>query len=336
MAQDDSKEPPAPQGEPGGSAPPAGPDTHHMAAPASPEMPHSEPRPKPGEAGEGTSGASASASASATAPDQGSGGAAATGPDGGPSESELRDEIERAKRTIQLATERLAKLDAEHKAQQAAAKMISDYAADRPALLAREEDLRKYRAAEASFLAQFLDQETIQRIKQVEDKALKEINDLTAKVAAADVGGASKRDVETAKAEAAAAKRAAEALKRPAAAIRDRLAAADALRSEAKKASDAGQYALAYWLIMDGGPIDRKLKEDPSILPPGDLKAAADKAAADQIEAELKATRLQEEAKQAEASLQADRAALAKLAAGLEPRVRAELAELNPKPAEAA
>jgi len=332
MAQDDPNEPPAPQGGPAAPAAPVGPDTHHIAAPAATEAPQTEPKPKPDK----PVAATGDAPAGAAQGDEGSGAAGATEPGDGPNESELRDEIERAKRTIQANTERLAALEAERKAQQAASKAISDYAAERPSLLAHEEDLRKYRAAEASFLAQFLDQETIRRIEQVESEARAQIDRVAARIAAADVAGAAKRDIEAAKAEASAAKRRADALKRPAAAIRDRLAAADALRSEAKKASDAGNYALAYWLIMDGGPIDRKLREEPSVLPPSDLKSAADGAAAAQAEAEGRAARLQDEAKQAEASLQADRAELAKLTAGLDSRVRTDLAALNPKPAEAA
>lgn len=355
MPQDDKKGPSSTRGKSPAPTAPDTPDTRAMHAPASPEPPETEQEAEPVEAMEGDGTADADAGEEADSGgeadsgeeadsdegpgDAGGGGAGAdTGGAGGKSEPDrLRDEIAAAEKALEAKKAALARAEERHKAEEATAQIVADYKKEIPALTAIEDGLKQTRLAEISFLGKFLDEATIGKIEAASAAPQREIDDLAATIEAGSQAAAGKKaELEAAKAKTADAKAKAEALKRPAASIRDRLKAADAIRAEAHKASDAGNYALAYWLIMAGGRLDEKMKAEPRIIPASDLDAAVRQAASDQAKAEQDAARLEGEIKALEAGLQADRAKLAALNANREARVRDSITKLNPKSAKAA
>lgn len=322
MAQDDRKGKASEPGKAPAPTAPDTPDTREIQAPPPPEEPVVQPSPPEPPA----------------APAEGGNRAAAAGKGGGESESDrLRREIGEAEKALDAKKAELAQAEERRKAEEATVKMVQDYAREIPALTAREDALRQYRLAQTSFLAKFLDAATMQKIANVAAAPQQEIDALTAKIDGdAQTAETKKGDLAAAKAAAAAAKAQAEALKRPAASIQNRLKAAEAIGSDAKKAADAGNYALAYWLIMDGGRLDESVQSEPRIMPASDFETALRQAAADQAQAEQNAAALESEVGALNASLQADRARLAALQARWEPTVGDSLAALNPKPAEAA
>jgi len=337
MAQDDRKgQPPSTRGRSPAPTAPDTPDTRDINPPPPPEEPEAEPAPEPVDAmaGDGTVDAGTGEEA-----DGGNASAGASpGSAGGKTESDrLRDEIAEAEKALEAKKAEFAHVEERRKAEEATAKMVADYAKEIPALTATEDGLRQYQLAETSFLSKFLDAGTMQNIADASAAQQRAIDDLEAKVGTKAKAVADKRaQLDAAKERAAAAKAKGEALKRPATSIRDRLKAADAVRTEAKKASDAGNYALAYWLIRDGGRLEEKIRAEPRVIPASQLEAAMRQSAADQAAAEREAAALEAEVKPLEVDLQADRAALAALKTSFEAKVRASLAQFNPKSAEAA
>ncbi|HEY0413172.1 MAG TPA: hypothetical protein VGD66_08520 [Allosphingosinicella sp.] len=345
MAQDDPKGQPAGgRGKSPVQRAPDTPDARHMAAPPPPEAPLHEPAP----ADSGATAATASAGIAAHAPEdkpaEGGGGAGGGGSGGGgggatgEAESDrLRREIAEAERALAAKRTELAAAEDKRKADEAKAKLVEDYSKEVAALTATAEGLQQYQLAETSFLSKFLDATAMQKIPDASAGPEQEIHELTAKIEAdSQAAAAEKAKLGAAKQLAAAAKAKAEGLKRPAASVRDRLKAADAVRAEAKKASDAGNYALAYWLIMEGGRLDALLKQEPRIIQASDLPAAITQSAAEQATAEAELAALEGRIKTLEAGIQADTARLAALNAKLESKVRESLAQFNPKSAETA
>jgi hypothetical protein len=329
MAQDDRKgQPPSTRGRAPAPSAPDTPDARHMNAPPPPEAPETAepaaPEAQPGEAMEGDGTTDDAAGEELEQIEE--------------SESDrLRREIEEARQSLQAKETALARVEAQRLAAEATARMVEDYAKELPALTASEEGLEQYRLAETSFLGKFLDEPTMQKIADAAANRQEEIDALRRKIEqTAGKAQERKRDLEAAKGTAAAAKGRADALKRPAASIRDRLKAAEATRTEAQKATDEGNYALAYYLIMDDGRLAELVRAEPRIIPPSDLEKAISEAAAGQREAEQRAAALESEVKGLDAALQTDRARLAALEAKFEAGVRDSLAALNPKPAEAA
>jgi len=350
MAQDDSKGPqPSTRGRSPAPSTPGSPDTRGMKAPAAPEAPEAESEAEPVVAGAepdsadpgdsaGDGGGSGGESGGGSG-GEGGGGSGGEGGGGtsGKSESELLSLIDRAQKDLEALKADLARAEERRKAEDATRKMVEDYAREKPALDAIEEDLKDYRLAEFSFVSQFLDEATRKDIADAAAAQQQEKDDLARQIKTDAEAIADKRvELDAARAKAAAAKAGAVAWKRPAASIRDRLKAADAIRAEAKKASDAGNYALAYWLVMEDGRLDRTVAAAPRVIPTSELETKVRQSAADQTEAEGKVAALESEVKAAEAALEADRAGLTKLEAGFEAKVRASLAQFNPKPAEAA
>lgn len=315
MAQDDRKgQPPSTRGKSPAPSAPDTPNTRNMKAPPLPEAPETPPAPVPAD------------------------GIAGGGAASGESDSDrLRREIGEAEKALEDKKAELTRAEEQRKAEEATAKMVADYTKELPALTATEDGLKQYRLAETSYLSKFLDAAAIKQIADASAAPQQEIDDLATKIEADAKAAADKRaKLDAAKGKAAAAKARAEALKRPAASIRDRLKAADDIREEAKKASDAGNYAVAYWLVMDDGRLDEKVKAQPRIIPASELETAVRKSAADQTKAEQDVAALDGKIKALDAGLEADRARLAALKAKLEAKVRESLAELNPNSAEAA
>jgi len=328
MPQDDRKgQPPSTRGRAPAPGAPGTPDTRDIKAPPPPEAPETQ---------------EAAADEPPARPSVPMSGDGVTDQEAGehPEESEsdrLRREIGEAEKALEAKKAELARAEERRKTEEATAKMVADYSQEVPALTATEGGLRQYRLAETSFLSKFLDAATMQNIADASARAQSEIDELAAKVGADARAAAEKRaELDAAKEKALAAKARAEALKRPAASIRDRLKAADAISAEAKKASDAGNYALAHWLIMDGGRLDEKVRAEPRIIPASELEAAVRQSAADQTAANEEVTTLEGELRTLEAGLQADQAKLAALKVKFDATVRDTIAQFNPRSAEAA
>lgn len=353
MAQNDGKgQPPAP----GGTAAPTAagtPQSGEIYAPPSPEAPDPPAGPSAAEALPTTEGAPGTAGPGAADPSvaealpatDGAPGAAGPGageqtPPGAATENEterLRREVREAEQALRTKKEALESHEAQAAAKEAAAAKVRDYAAEVAALQARERGLRQYQAAETSYLETMLPAPVRAAIAKVDEAPRRKTDDLRVKIEQDERDAAdARRDLAEARAEAAAAKQASEALKRPGASIKERLSAADAIRADAKKASDSGNYALAYWLVRESGKLDQAMEADPKIIAPEALSAAIAAAAARQTQADKAVEDLENRAKTLDDSLQKDRAALATLQRAVEATILTELAKLNPPSAEAA
>ncbi len=319
MAPDNRKGQPPTRGRSPAPTAPDTPDTHHAKAPPLPEAPDAAAEPT-ATAGKAASGA-------------GAGG-------GEPKESDsdrLRREIDAARQALEAKEAELARVEAQRQADEAAAKMVAAYADEVPALKAAEQELRQYQSAETSFLNEMLPPSARAAIAEVHKGPEQEIATLAAKVAQEEKDAAeARRALGEARQAAADAKSGAEALKRPAASIRDRIRAADAVRAEATKASDAGRYAYAYWLIMPGGKLERAIAAEPAIVAPDALGPAIGTAATAQKNADERVATLTKQVETIEAALQADRTKLADLQRSLDARILADLSKLNPQNAAAA
>ena len=328
MPQDDRKgQPPSTRGRSPAPSAPDTPETRDMnapppsEAPEAPGAPASDPQAPPGTAmaGDGSTGADAGEQ---------------------PEESEsdrLRREIGEARHALEAKEAELARVEEQRRADEAAAKMVADYSAEVPALKASERDLRQYQVAETSFLNEVLPAATRAAIAEVHEGPEREIAGLRAQIEReAQDAAEARRALGEARQAAVEAKDRAEALKRPAASIRDRIKRADAVRAEATKASDAGRYALAYWLVMPGGKLEQAIAGEPAIIPPEDMGAAIKAAATGQNEADERVATLTKQVETIEAALQKNRTRLAELQRSLDATVLAELSKLNPQTAAAA
>jgi hypothetical protein len=352
MPQDDKKGPSSTRGKSPASTAPDTPDTHAMNAPPPPEAPETAPAEAKTEPTPEAETAPAEAETdptpeAETEPAPGSEDMAGDGTVGPGEDSEeqleesqserLRREIRDAEKALEAKKADLVRVEARRLEDEAAAKMVSDYSAEVPALKASERKLLQYQTAETSFLNEILPSAARTAIAEAHKKPAQEIADLRSRIEQEESDAAEARTaLGEARQAAAEAKDKAEALKRPAAAIRDRIKRADAVRAEATKARDAGRYALAYWLVMPGGELERTIAAEPAIVPPEELGGAIKAAAAAQKEADDRVAALTKEVETLDAALQKDRTGLAELQRGLDAKVLAELSKLNPQTAAAA
>jgi chromosome segregation ATPase len=333
MAPDDRKgQPPATRGKSPAPDAPDTPDTRDINAPPPPEAP---------DAAEALEAPETPAEEPEAQPSTPSTVGDGSDPDvEQPAESvseRLRREIDQARQALEAKEAELARVEAQRLAEEATAKMVSEYSADVPALQALERDLRQYQTAETSALGEKLPAAVRAAIAEVHKRPEQEIAGLRTRVEQDEQNAAEARHaLVDARQAAAAAKDKAEALKRPAASIRDRIKRADAVRIEATKASSAGRYALAYWLVMPGGRLERAIAAEPAVTLPEELGAAIKAAVAAQKEADERVETLTKQVETADAVLQQDRARLAELERSLEATVLAELSKLNPQTAAAA
>jgi colicin import membrane protein len=312
MAQDDRKQrPPASRGRSPAPNAPDIPDMKAIHAPPPPEPPVTQPT-----------------AAAAPAPPAGQPSPAAEGDD---ATGRLEQAVEAAQKALKEKQDALARYKEQREADKAAAKLVDDYAAEEDALKRAGRDLEQYQVAETSFLSKFLDAATMEKIADAAKTAQAEIDALAATVASHEASAAAKRKArDDARAAADDARRKAEALKRPAASIRERLKAADAIRTEAMKASDAGKYALAYWLIMPGGKLDQAIKAEPHILDHEALRAQVTIGRKAQDDSEQALALSEQELKQAEDALRDEQVRLVDLRRKFDATVLDEVAALNP------
>ena len=334
MAQDDPKEPRASGGK---SVPPAAggsPSLRDINAPASPEEPVTQPTD------------AAPPESSSTHPKGAEEGAEAAAAGGsGPHNAEpppdrakaLEAAVVQATEALKQSQDALAEYKLQQEAERAAAQLVQDYAAEVEALTRSSEELDRYRHAEISFLEGFLDSETRKKIEHATEAAQAAINRLQADVDHQTTKlGPIRQARDTAKATAATATARVEALQRPAASIRERLKGAEAVRAEARKASDAGNYALAYWLVMPGGKLEQALNAEPHILEADALRKEVNAAREAQKAANQALAGRETELKTAEDALRAAQAELASLTSSRDATVSKTVAALNPPPVKAA
>jgi hypothetical protein len=343
MAQDDLKGRPA-----GGRGRAPAPSTTDISsapainAPPSPETPVTQPT---------AAAPPAAAADEAGDANEGSGApdAEEPGPDSGGGETErnedppedrsgdLEAEVEEARQALRDKEAKLARHKEEVAAEQAAGELVKAYGAEVDALRLAEQDLKQYQEAEMRFLSRFLDPDTTDKIKAAATAAQANIDRLTAKVSTDEADVAARRTArDHAREAAAAARKRADALKRPAGSIRERLKAADAIRSEAKKASDEGKYALAYWLVMENGKLDEAINAEPRILDQDKLRDHVKDARKAQGETEQALTESEQALKGAEDRLREDQAELADRRKKFDAAVLEAVAALNPPIVQAA
>jgi hypothetical protein len=338
MAQDERKgQPPSTRGRSPAPPAPDTPDTRDINAPPPPEEPVTQPTdagPPAASTGEANEDANEESGARGIAPTTALTGSGGQGDGEAPPADQtdtLQDAVEDAKRALKEKEEALARYREQREVEKAETKLVNDYEAEVDALKLADEDLEDYRQAEISFLSRFLDQETKDKIADAAKTAQAEIDTLADEIKDDEATAAAARNArDDAKEAAVKARTEADALKRPGGSIRDRLKAADAIRSEAKKASDDGKYALAYWLVMPGGKLDQALRADPPIFDPDDLRELVKTAREAQEDAEKTLADRETELKAAEDKLRAKQVALVDLRKKFDATVLANVAELNP------
>jgi hypothetical protein len=335
MAQDDRKGQPSTRGRSPPPPAPGTPDKHDINAAPLPEQPVAQPTDAgppaavTGEADDGNEGSEAKGVAPATP-------AGAGAPGGGedpPAEttSDLEEAVKAAKKALKDQEDKLARHKEEVAAEQAAADLVKAYKAEENALRLAEHELKQYQAAETDFLARFLLPETKIKIEKAAEAAKAEIDSQAAKVSSAEETAAAKRTArDDAKEMAVKARTEADALKRPAGSIWDRLKAAEAIRSEAEKASDDGKYALAYWLVMPGGKLDQAIKAEPPIFDSDKLREQVTTARKAQEEADQALADREKELKEAEDLLRDEQVLLVDLKRKFDATVLKNVAALNP------
>ncbi|HYG47481.1 MAG TPA: hypothetical protein VD846_06005 [Allosphingosinicella sp.] len=244
---------------------------------------------------------------------------------------QLAEAVEAARNALKEKEEELVRYKAQREADAAEDKLVRDYAGEENALRLADEDLEDYRQAEISFLHRFLDSGTREKIENAARTAQAEIESAGSSVKTQeDIAAARRKERDEAKDEAAKARRRAQELKRPAASIKERLKAASAIRSEARKASDEGKYALAYWLIMPGGRLEQAIKAEPPIWRPEDLRKEVKAARAALEAAEQRLADREEALKAAEELLAREQARLDEKRRGFDAAVLEKVAALNP------
>lgn len=333
MAQDDRKgHPPGSRGRAPDPTATDTPSTRDLNAPPSPEPPATQPTDAgpPAAATDENKGSRAAGPAPKT-PDSNSAAGDSDEDLPGDKTDDLKKAVEAAKKALKEKEEALARYKEQREADKAAAKLVDDYAAEEDALKLANRDLEQYQLAETSFISRFLDSATMTKIAEAAKTAQAKIDALAAKIGGQEATATAKRKArDDARDKAAEARRNAEALQRPAASIRERLKAADAIRSEAKKASDDGKYALAYWLIMPGGKLDQAIKGEPRILDHKDLRVQVKTTRKAQEDAEQALAQREAELKEAEDLLRDEQVRLVDLRRRFDATVQENVAALNP------
>lgn len=318
MTQDDRKgQPPSTRGRSPAPNAPDSPDTRGMNAPPPPEAPDApaplEPPAQPG-------------SVAGDLDTEGHAGERA----GSSERDPLRGEVDKVREAVEAKEAEVAGIEAEGGEDEAIAKLVSGYAPEVSSLRAAEQNLRQYRHAETSFLERLLPPEARDAIREIHHESEQEIARLWTGIEQKAGGDAESRALAEARQSASRARETVEALMRPAASVRDRIRRADAIRAEAAKASDSGRYALAYWLVMDGGPLERAIEAEPRIREPEDLGDAIRSAVAVQREADRHVAALARETGATGAALQKDQGELAERQGVFDAAVLARLSELDP------
>ena len=127
-----------------------------------------------------------------------------------------------------------------------------------------------------------------------------------------------------------------ESLMKPVASIKDRLKELEAFKGESRKAHNDGEYAIAYWLLVDSEKFEGRLNGKPKLIHPDQLRDAlkaawnAYRKVADEFQD------LDAGVQEAETVLVTDTAKLTDMKKNLDATIRSELTKLLPSRSEAA
>lgn len=256
-------------GKGGGADRPSDPDIdpRSIQAPPAPEAPVGEVS-EAGDAGDAPPGGGG---------EGGEGGGGGPGEGGGNgddkrTEEEVLAELMEAKEAVGGLEAELAAIREQGRRKEEKDRIINDYAAQVAALKADEAELELYRTAEIKFLEKMLPTEVRDAVSEVSADLQAELDGLAADAdnakAALEV---QQRQFDEAKAAEEGATRHLESLVKPVDPIRAKLREGEALRAATNKAEEAEDYTLAFWLVMDGGQLQRRLARDP-IREPEDLR----------------------------------------------------------------
>lgn len=268
--------------------------------------------------------------------------APATLAEGGPEEETERTEedvlaeLEEAQAGVDQLERELAILREESRRKDELDRRVAQYQAQYDGLKTSRDSLTLFRTAEITFLETMLPDDAPGAIAAVEPGLRAEADDLAleAEDAAAKVE-AQRRDLDAARETEAAARREVERLAAPAEPIRAKLKEAAALRTAANEAEEQGDYALAYWIVMDGGRLQQRL-EDEELLDPETLAARIEEAQQAAADARADVTRLEAPLADLTRARDEARAARDEADATLEARVLKHVSLFNSSPDEPA
>jgi hypothetical protein len=252
-----------------------------------------------------------------------------------PTVEELRQRLAEAQRAVEAAQAELARQEQKDKLEVDLAELVGAYRRDYPPLEVLDSAQRNYLSTERRCLREILTPEVADEVPEVAAEPVRAVADLEAAIAAheADLAAA---QVKLAAAVAARdrAKAAFDKLTRPAASIKARLSGAETAKSEVKKAHDAGQYAVALWML--DGRFQQALDGEPPLVAPDDLAAAVRESWMRLADAEAACSAQDAAVKTASAELGAEKARLAELKRTLDAQMRQRLAALTTAEAKAA
>jgi hypothetical protein len=268
--------------------------------------------------------------------DDSSGGGGGDGDEKPRSEQEVLAELKDAQDAVDGLEAELAAIRDESRRDEENDRIIADYAAQVAALKAGEAELELYRTAEITFLEKMLPAEVREAVAKVAGELQDELDGLAGDVdnaqAALDL---QQRLIDEAKAADENATRNLDRLVKPVDPIRAKLRDGEALRTAANKAEEAGDYALAFWLVMDTGRLRQRLAEDP-ISEPEALRKEIDDARRAQAAARAGIPALEAPVAGLAKALDGAKAAHETARSTLDERVLQRVSELNPKSAEPA
>lgn len=244
---------------------------------------------------------------------------------------ELREELVVATKALETAKANLANEKDREKLDYDTGKIVSDYRVDYPALKLADDEQRGFFDDEKAQLEALLSPTRIKDIADIAIAERKKIEDAKASIVAATTALAARGEaLVTANAARDAAKVPLDLWKKPAASIKERLKAVDAFKAEIFKADEAGQYALAYWLLTDSEKLSGK-RGDPKVITPEELKKKIMDVWAAFVKADADAKALDAEVKTLTKSLDDMKGELGDLTKNLEAVIRQRIAELPPE-----
>jgi hypothetical protein len=251
-------------------------------------------------------------------------------------EAEVLAELKRAQEAVDGLEVELAAIREQGHGEEENDRIIADYTAQVGALKDRAAELELFRTAEITFLEKMLPDDARKELAKVEGELQAELNGLIGNAANAQAAlDNQQRLLDEAKRAEEAATAKLEGLSKPLDPIRAKLRDGEALRTAVNKAEEAEDYALAFWLVMEGGRLQRRLSENP-IREPDALRAEI--ALARQAQAAARADIAPQEAPIANLTkaLEAAKAVRDTAKSTLEERLLKRISELNPNSAEPA
>lgn len=214
---------------------------------------------------------------------------------------------------------------------------VTDYRPEYPGLKAAETAYRDYSENEVKCLKEILGDANSQAVEKIAKEIRAAVVTLSDDIAAHETALAGKKkDRETKLKNRDRLKAEFESLMKPVASIKDRLKELETFKGEIRKAHDDGEYAIAYWLLIDAKKFAGRLNGKPKLFPPDQLRDAlkvawnAYRKVADEFQD------LDADVQEAEKALVVEKAKLTDMKKNLDANIRSELTKLLPSRSEAA